>query len=47
MMRSYLESNASTCRRVVAPVLLLQLVTIPTILVNGHLHMQRTTQIQA
>ncbi len=35
MMRAYLDSNASTCRRVVAPIPLLQLVTIPTILVNG------------
>ena len=47
MMRVYLDSNASTCRRVVAPVPLLRLVTIPMILMNGHLHMQRTTQTQA
>jgi len=47
MMRAYLDSNASNCRRVDALVPLLQLVTIPTISMNGHLYMQRTTQTQA
>ena len=47
MMRAYLDSNANPCRRVVAPVPLLRLVTIPMILVNRPLHMQRTIQTQA
>jgi len=46
-MRSYLDSNANIRRRVTALVRLLQPVTIPMISMNGHLHMQRTTQTQA
>jgi len=47
MMRAYLDSHASTCRRVDALIPLLQPVMIPTIFVNGHLHMQRTTKTKA
>ena len=47
MVRTYLDSNASVCRRDVALVPLPQLVTIPTISVIGHLHIQGTTRIQA
>ena len=43
MVRTYLDSNASVRRRDVALVPLPWLVTIPTISVIGHLHMQRTT----
>jgi len=47
MMRTYLDSNANIHRGVATLIPLLQLVMIPTISMNGHLYMQRTTQIQA
>ena len=47
MMRTYLDSNANIHRRDIALVPLLQPVMIPMISMNGHLHMQRKTQIQA
>ena len=46
-MKAYLESNVAACRRGSAPVPQLWQITIPTISVMGHLHMQETKQTQA
>ena len=46
-MEAYLESNAKIRRRDSVPVPQPRQITIPKISVDGHLHMQETTQIQA
>ena len=46
-MEAYLESNAMIRGRDSVPVPQPRQITIPTISVNGHLHMQETTRIQA
>ena len=47
MMEAYLESSAMIRRRDIVLVAQPRQITIPTISVNGHLHMQETTGIQA